>query len=316
MVFIWKKYKVISLLFTFIIIISISTLSFYRKALKENLNDEIIYQVNSNSFLTSEFTQEEETVTILTPKTISVETSIDSSFEVSIKEINNGKFAKKIIEHETYYEYSFEASLVLIKNNVEYLKNIHSSVIVEKVRQIYNLKSTDDLKQEISKEIMEIKSSNSEDISKELNDISLLYQNDALNIQLSYPNYYTYTTNLIYNSNDDIENTVSFYMDDDKKSNYMLVSFHSNYELTPEDIVDEFLEKNYSLSKDAFITTQNLEFSVLTQQFNQDKDITEIVFVSKSSYKSIDQILITVKVNSTLLSSKQSELEEMIKSIK
>lgn len=283
---------------------------------KQEINNQIIYQVNSNNFLNDNIPVTTNDSKVLTPLYSTETVNLDDSYFISITEIRNGKLAKKEIEQSLYHTYSFNAKLQLSKDGTNHKKEISSSVIVEKNNSDFIIKSTDDLKQDIMKEIMAIKNENSEDISRELSNISLVYHNEELDIQLNYPDYYTYTNNINYN-NKAVENTVSFYMDSDKTSNYILLSMNSHSSQNHNEIISELLKQNYSLIKNNYTTPQGIKFSILTQNFTQDlKDVTEMVFISENDYKTIDQMIITIKIDSDKLSNKQSEIEEIIKSIK
>lgn len=288
----------------------------YSNHTKQEINNQIIYQVNSNNFLNDNIHLNTQDTKVLTPLYSAETVNLDDSYFINITEIRNGKLTKKEIEQSLYHTYSFDAKLQLSKDGTNHNKEISSSVIVEKNNSDFVIKSTDDLKQDIMKEIMAIKNENSEDISKELSNISLIYQNEELDIQLNYPDYYTYTNN-VNNEKKAIENTVSFYMDSDKTSNYILLSMYTDSSLNHNEITAELLKQNYSLIKDNFTTPQGIKFSVLTQNFTQDlKDVTEMVFIAQNDYKAIEQMIITVKIDSNMLSNKQSEIEEIIKSIK
>lgn len=288
----------------------------YSNHTKQEINNQIIYQVNSNNFLNDNIPVTTKDSKVLTPLYSTETVNLDDSYFISITEIRNGKLAKKEIEQSLYYTYSFNAKLQLSKDGTNHKKEISSSVIVEKNNSDFIIKSTDDLKQDIMKEIMAIKNENSEDISRELSNISLVYHNEELDIQLNYPDYYTYTNNINHN-NKAVENTVSFYMDSDKTSNYILLSMNSHSSQNHNEIISELLKQNYSLIKNNYTTPQGIKFSILTQNFTQDlKDVTEMVFISENDYKTIDQMIITIKIDSDKLSNKQSEIEEIIKSIK
>lgn len=288
----------------------------YSNHTKQEINNQIIYQVNSNNFLNDNIPLTTKDTKVLTPLYSTETVDLDDSYFINITEIRNGKLTKKEIEQSLYHTYSFNAKLQLSKDGTNHKKEISSSVIVEKNNSDFIIKSTDDLKQDIMKEIMAIKNENSEDISRELSNISLVYHNEELDIQLNYPDYYTYTNNINHN-NKSVENTVSFYMDSDKTSNYILLSMNSDSSQNHNEIISELLKQNYSLIKNNYTTPQGIKFSILTQNFTQDlKDVTEMVFISENDYKTIDQMIITVKIDSDKLSNKQSEIEEIIKSIK
>lgn len=309
-------------IFPLILTISITSLvilfTAYNNYSKHTINTQIINQVNSEKFLNSDITNYSNETKILTPINFTTSSQFDNSYQISIDNIQNGKLSKKTIEQNIYHTYSFDATLEFSKNDTNYIKTINSNIIVEKVNNKFIIKSIDDLKQDIIKELMAVKNENSEDISKELSDISLIYQNDELDIQLNYPNYYTYNTNIIFNdSNNSTEHTASFYMNDDKTSNYILLSMQTNCIQETSEIIDDFITQNYSLITSDFITPNNISFTVLTQNFTQDfKEVTEIVFIAKNDYKTIDELVITVKIDTAELSKKQSEIEEIIKSIK
>lgn len=243
-------------------------------------------------------------------------TSLDSSYAININQIYNEKLQKTKIADSKYLSYSFDAKVSFSKNNKIYNKIINSSVIVDNVNNVFVIKSIDDLEQDLLKCLIQIKKENSEDFSEELNTISLIYQNEELDIQINYPDYYTYNA-FKTNNDDNTEYNVSFYMDNEKTSNYIQFVMLSNNVEKNINYIDELKKQGYELLENEITTQGGVTFSVLTQSFIQNfKDITEIMYVSHSGYKNIDNLIITAKLDSSIVKSKQSEVEEIIKSLK
>lgn len=243
-------------------------------------------------------------------------TILDTSYLISINNISNEELHKTKIEGYSYLSYNFDAEVTFSKNNKTYTKNITSSVIVDKKDNIIEIKSLDDLEQDLLKALIQIKKDNSEDYSEELNTLSLVYQNEELDIQINYPDYYTYSSLKTQNENI-TEHNVSFYMDSDKTTNYIQFVMSTNNSRTKLDYIEELKEQGYMLQEKKLVTQSDIEFSILKQIFTQNfKEVTETIYIANSKYKNIDNLIITTKLDSTLLKTREIEIEEIIKSIK
>jgi len=309
-----KKKLLIYLCATTIIALSSFTNIFNLHITKEKINNSIIKHVNSTDILNKNITHDNTELKMLINTSLDNDTS--NSYYVQINDIFNGSLKKIMIENSVYYKYTFTANITLITDDSEYNTNVQSSIILEKVSNEYVIKSLDDFKQDISKQILTVKTKNSEDISKELSDISLIYQNENLDIQLHYPDYYTYTNNPINNPNE-TSDTISFYMDTDKTNNYCLITMSTLKNQSTSETIDDLLQQNYSLEENKFTTPQGLTFHVLKQNFKQDfNDIIETIYILDGDYKHIHDMCITVKINSIEEKTKITEVEEIIKSIK
>lgn len=310
-----KKKKILLPLFTVITITSLSFITILNlHTTKEKINTQIINNVNSTDILNENITNNNPELKLLTDTSLNNDNS--NSYYVKINDISNGSLKRTIIENSVYYKYIFDANITLTKGEAEFNTSFQTSVILEKSSNQYIVKSLDDFKQDVSKKILTFKNNNSEDISKELSDISLVYQNDNLDIQIHYPDYYTYTNNPI-NSSTETSDTVSFYMDEDKTNNYVLITMSTSKNKSTSETIDELLQQNYSLEENKFVTPQGLKFKVLKQKFKQDfNDIIETIYILDGEYKNINNMYITVKINSTDEKNKITEVEEIIKSIK
>ena len=309
-----KKKILLSLFVTITIALSSSITILNLHTTKDKINTQIINNVNSTNILYEQITN--NTTDLKTLTNTSLNNDNCNSYYVQINDIFNGSLKKITIENSVYYKYIFTTDITLIKDNFKYNTTLQSSVILEKASNEYVVKSLDDFKQDISKQILTFKTNNSEDISKELSDISLIYQNDNLDIQIHYPDYYTYTNNPI-NSSSEISDTVSFYMDKDKTNNYVLITMSTSQNISTSETINDLLTQNYILEDNKFITPQGLKFNVLKQNFKQDfNDIIEIIYILDGDYKNINNICITVKINSIDAKTKITEVEEIIKSIK
>lgn len=299
-------------------VIAITSLSFITistlHTTKEKINTQIINNVNSTDILNSNITNNNPELKLLT--STNLDNDNNDSYYVQINDISNGSLKRIIIENSVYYKYVFDANVTLTKDDSKINTSFQTSVILEKSSNEYIIKSLDDFKQDVSKELLTFKNNNSEDISKELNDLSLVYQNDNLDIQMHYPDYYTYSNNPI-NDSTEISDTVSFYMDEDKTNNYVLITMSTSKNKSTTEIINELLKQNYCLEESKFTTPQGLSFNVLKQIFKQDSnDITERVYILEDNYKNINDMIITVKINSNDEKNKITEVEELIKSIK
>ena len=299
-------------------VIAITSLSFITistlHTTKEKINTQIINNVNSTDILNENITNNDPDLKLLT--SASPDNNNNDSYYVQINNISNGSLKKIIIEDSVYYKYVFDANITLTKDDSKINTSFQTSVILEKSSNEYIIKSLDDFKQDVSKELLTLKNNNSEDISKELNDLSLVYQNDNLDIQMNYPYYYTYTNNPV-NDSSEISDTISFYMDEDKTNNYVLITISTVKNKSTTEIINELLKQNYSLEESKFTTPQGLSFNVLKQVFKQDSnDIVETIYILEGEYKNITDMSITVKINSTDEKNKITEVEEIIKSIK
>lgn len=299
-------------------VVAITSLSFITMSTlhttKEKINTQIINNVNSTDILNENITNNDPDLKLLT--SASPDNNNNDSYYVQINNISNGSLKKIIIEDSVYYKYVFDANITLTKDDSKINTSFQTSVILEKSSNEYIIKSLDDFKQDVSKELLTLKNNNSEDISKELNDLSLVYQNDNLDIQMNYPYYYTYTNNPV-NDSSEISDTISFYMDEDKTNNYVLITISTVKNKSTTEIINELLKQNYSLEESKFTTPQGLSFNVLKQVFKQDSnDIVETIYILEGEYKNITDMSITVKINSTDEKNKITEVEEIIKSIK
>lgn len=283
--------------------------TYTKTQIKDEIRNQILETVDSNNLSTSNYQ---------TKKTTQLhfdENESNESYLISIENIYNEKLGKETIDGSTYISYNFDANVVFSKNSSKYAKTIKSKVIFEKDKNSINIKSTDDLEDELLKSLIQIKKENDEDFSEELNNISLLYQNEELDIRVNYPDYYTYSTSKTQND-DATEHNVSFYMDENKLSNYIQMLMISSDTKKSNYYKQELENQGYISEKSNLTTNKDLNFSIFTQTFTQNfKDITEIIYISNSKYKDIDNIIITAKVDSDLLSKKKSEIEEIIKSI-
>lgn len=281
--------------------------------IKDTLKKQVIEEINS-----SVQTKKDSNVISNINNQIDLKriTSLDSSYSININQIYNEKLQKTKIADSNYLSYSFDAKVSFSKNNKIYNKVINSSVIVDNVNNVFEIKSIDDLEQDLLKCLIQIKKENSEDFSEELNTISLIYQNEELDIQINYPDYYTYNA-FKTNNDDNTEYNVSFYMDNEKTSNYIQFVMLSNNVGKNINYIDKLKKQGYELLENEITTQGGVTFSVLTQSFIQNfKDITEIMYVSHSDYKNIDDLIVTAKLDSSIIKSKQSEVEEIIKSLK
>lgn len=281
--------------------------------IKDTLKKQVIEEINS-----SVQTKKDSNVISNINNQIDLKriTSLDSSYSININQIYNEKLQKTKIADSNYLSYSFDAKVSFSKNNKIYNKVINSSVIVDNVNNVFEIKSIDDLEQDLLKCLIQIKKENSEDFSEELNTISLIYQNEELDIQINYPDYYTYNA-FKTNNDDNTEYNVSFYMDNEKTSNYIQFVMLSNNVGKNINYIDKLKKQGYELLENEITTQGGVTFSVLTQSFIQNfKDITEIMYVSHSDYKNIDDLIVTAKLDSSIVKSKQSEVEEIIKSLK
>lgn len=281
--------------------------------IKDTLKKQVIEEINS-----SVQTKKDSNVISNINNQIDLKriTSLDSSYSININQIYNEKLQKTKIADSNYLSYSFDAKVSFSKNNKIYNKVINSSVIVDNVNNVFEIKSIDDLEQDLLKCLIQIKKENSEDFSEELNTISLIYQNEELDIQINYPDYYTYNA-FKTNNDDNTEYNVSFYMDNEKTSNYIQFVMLSNNVGKNINYIDKLKKQGYELLENEITTQGDVTFSVLTQSFIQNfKDITEIMYVSHSDYKNIDDLIVTAKLDSSIVKSKQSEVEEIIKSLK
>lgn len=309
-----KKKILLSLFVTITIALSSSITILNLHTTKDKINTQIINNVNSTNTLYEQITN--NTTDLKTLTNTSLDNDNCNSYYVQINDIFNGSLKKITIENSVYYKYIFTADITLIKDNSKYNTTFQSSVILEKLSNEYVVKSLDDFKQDISKQILTCKTNNSEDISKELNDISLIYQNDNLDIQINYPDYYTYTNNPI-NRASETSDTVSFYMDKDKTNNYVLITMSTLQNTSTSETINDLLTQNYILEDNKFTTPQGLKFNVLKQNFKQDfNDIIETIYILDGAYKNINNMCITVKINSIEEKTKITEVEEIIKSIK
>lgn len=304
-----KKKKLILIILVVLLFI-ITSFFLYLNKTKDKINFQIINTVNSIDILNSNITLNNPDLKLL--NNTDILDSTENLYTVKINNILNGNFNKVTIENSVYYKYSFNANIIISKENKNNTLKINSSVILEKKDDFYIIKSLDDLKQDISKEILKIKNENSEDISKEMSDISLIYQNENLDISINYPIYYSYNSNPTIHD-ESITDNVSFYMDADKTINYISIEMSTSNKSSTNKTIDTLLNQNYELEEELFITPQGLEFKVLTQTFKQNfNEVIEKIYILQNNYKSLENITITVKVDSN---NKITVAEELIKSI-
>lgn len=310
------------ILIPIIAVLSVASLSSYgickTNAIKDVIKNQVLNEIN-NSQINNEESQNNQAITasaLSNQLQSSRMISLDSSYKINVDNIYNEKLSKKKIDNNNYLNYTFDAEISFSKNKKTYKKIINSSVIVEKTDGAIKIKSIYELEQSLIETLIKIKKENFEDISEELSNISLIYQNEELDIQISYPNYYTYNALKTDNENS-IEHNVSFYIDNNKTSNYIQFAMLQKKSKENENYIDKLKSQGYTLKKNTLLNPNGLEFTILTQSFTQNyKDITEIIYVSNSKYKDIESIIITAKLDSALLQSRKSEIEELIKSLK
>lgn len=304
-----KKQNIFIICIILVLIIILSIIKTHKT--KEQINLQIINIVNSTDILNTNITHTNPDLKLLN----SIDNNTQDTYNVNVNDILNGKLKKIVIENSIYYKYTFTAFIGLEKNNQENIFRINSSVILEKKDKFYDIKSLDDFKQDVSKEILKIKNKNSEDISKELNDISLIYRNEKLDVNINYPEYYSYNS-VPMNNNNTITDTISFYMTNEKTVNYVLISMSNSKDISIEEYIETLLKQNYTLEEDLFTTPQGLNFKVLTQNFKQNSsEIIEKIYLLDNSYKNLNTVNITVKIDSKNQKRKLTEAEEIIKSI-
>lgn len=280
---------------------------------KDAIKNQVITEINENKRDNSDTTKYSMIEEQIKSNRMTI---LDTSYLISINNISNEELHKTKIEGYSYLSYNFDAEVTFSKNNKTYTKNITSSVIVDKKDNIIEIKSLDDLEQDLLKALIQIKKDNSEDYSEELNTLSLVYQNEELDIQINYPDYYTYSSLKTQNENI-TEHNVSFYMDSDKTTNYIQFVMSTNNSRTKLDYIEELKEQGYMLQEKKLVTQSDIEFSILKQIFTQNfKEVTETIYIANSKYKNIDNLIITTKLDSTLLKTREIEIEEIIKSIK
>lgn len=289
-----KKLLSITLIVTAFTAIGLS--SIYKVNITSNINKSISEQVKSDGFLNSESISDTTENKILT--TTSTD-EINQSYTIKLRNISNEKILKSATDDSTYYTYTFSCDLILTKDNISHSIEFSSSVLLTKSNLSFDIVSTENLKQDILKEILLINNSISEDTPIELNNTSLVYQNEALDIKIDYPDYWTYTNN--NNTIDNItKDNISFYFNEDKTSNYMLVSLSTNPEFDKDSIISELTKQNYTQHNNLFINDNGISFAVLEQTFIKDStESKEIVFIATNKYKSVNELIVTVKINST-----------------
>lgn len=289
-----KKTTTIVIILTAFTAITLSGI--HKRNITLNINNSISEQVKSSDFLNSETTINSSQAKILT--TTSTE-EINESYKIKLSNISNGKLYKSSDDNPTHYIYEFDSNLILTNGNISNSIEFSSSVLLNKSNFSFEILSTDDLKQDILKEILLIDNSLSENTPVAIANTSLVYQNEALDIKIDYPDYWTYTNN--QNSSDTVINdNISFYFNEDKSSNYMLVSLSTNPEFNKESVISELTKQNYAQSDDLFINSNGISFVVLEQTFIKDSiEYKEFVYISTKKYKSINEFIITIKIDST-----------------
>lgn len=279
--------------------------------IKDGIKNQVIVEMNS---IKNE--KKSEVATFSNTQTINRTVNIDNSYSFKINNIYNDKLFKINVEGTSYLNYTFDADISFSKNQKNYNRTINSNVIVNKINDKLEIKSIDDLEEDLIKALIKIKKENLEDISEELTNISLIYQNEDLDIQIKYPDYYTYNS-LKTEREDGTEYNVSFYLDNNKTSNYIQFTILSKNSNKKSSHLETLLEQGYELQDRKLLNPNGIEFSILTQSFTQNfKDITEIIYLSNDSYKDIDSLIVTVKLDSSLLKTRSIEIEELIKSFK
>ena len=289
-----KKILSITIIATAFTVIGLSGI--YKANITSNINKNISEEVQSEDFLNSENTDDSTPMKILT--TTSTD-EINQSYKIKLRNISKEKLSKSPTNDSTHYTYTFSGDLILTKDNISHSVEFSSSVLLKKSNLSFEILSVEDLKQDILKEILLINNNISEDTPAELNNTSLVYQNEALDIKIDYPDYWTYTNN--QNTVDNIVNdNISFYFNEDKTSNYMLISLSTNPEFDKDILISELTKQNYNQANKLFVNNNGISFVVLDQTFIKDStESKEIVFIATDKYKSVNKLIVTVKINST-----------------
>ena len=283
----------------------------------EDINETIKTYVNTNDILYTEspVTNTEDNIVYTPENTRSVD---DNSYTVEIKSIRKKKINKYVENGDKYYKYTFKATIA-IKNGdtIQATKTVNSHVIIKKEQKNFLITSYDDLKQDISKEIIKVKEANSEDITKEFDNISLLYENEELDITISYPDTYTYINNDF--DNNDVKDNISFYFDEhqNKSDNYLNILLDKTNNEDDETSLEYYLEQGY-VEEESLETYSNITFRVATQSFYKENDshVIERIYISDEPYKELKYIKAVARATEENLTKNQIQIEEIIKSIK
>ena len=80
----------------------------------------------------------------------------------------------------------------------------------------------------------------------------------------------------------------------------MLISLSTNPEFDKDILISELIKQNYNKANELFVNNNGISFVVLDQTFIKDStESKEIVFIATDKYKSLNKLIVTVKINST-----------------
>lgn len=279
-----------------------------------NINNTILDYVDSNDILNNIDTSDDNTAIIL--KT-SEDLKTINDYQVKIIDIDKVDLNKIHDEESIYYEYKFKANVLLENNSNKVNTTINSCMVLEKINGVFSIKSIDDFKSDINKELLAIKKNTNEDISLELASTSLVYTNDILNISLKYPDRYMLTTNSTKKDNNSIKETITFYTsENDKTLNYFTFAFEEKSENSMNKLSQDYISQGYIKSECNYKTLNGTSFTLFEQDFKENnQDIREYILVSNTAFKEIERITIKARIHHSEITNLADELSEIIKSI-
>lgn len=278
------------------------------------VNNELSKQVNSQEFFNKDFIHTPQQAKVLV--TASTEELL-GSYEIELTDVKNKDLYTKTIDGTQCYIYAFNSKLKLTRSGKAYLVDFSSSIILNKSKLSFNIISTENLKQDILKEILLLENSVNDKNNVSSDKAYLVYQNESLDIKIDYPDYWSYTNNQ-NTSNNTVTDTVSFYIGDDKTSDYVRISLSTNSRTTPDSVITKLTKQNYKQSNNSFINISGIEFAILEQTFNKNSvESKEMVYISKNKYKSIGLLVVTVKLSANHNTPDvQSDIKNVLNSIR
>lgn len=239
-----------------------------------------------------------------------------SNYTVKVNSIEDSYFSVENRDDKVYYIYKFIAIVEFKKDDISIKKNISSEAIFLKTDKENSLQFPDDFQKKISDVIVELKKENNEEVPVELDSNSLVYTNKTFKFSLNYPESYTYIQNEGYQNDEGKYLTLTFYLTDDKTTDYIRIYLQQNKISNKNTLINEHKSKGYTVLQDNYKINNEINFTLMTQDFKSNGNVsTENIYILNNDIDDIGSIIITTRLLSDNDDKTKKDIEEMLKSL-
>lgn len=239
-----------------------------------------------------------------------------SNYTVKVNSIEDSYFSVENRDDKVYYIYKFIAIVEFKKDDISIKKNISSEAIFLKTDKENSLQFPDDFQKKISDVIVELKKENNEEVPVELDSNSLVYTNKTFKFSLNYPESYTYIQNEGYQNDEGKYLTLTFYLTDDKTTDYIRIYLQQNKISNKNTLINEHKSKGYTVLQDNYKINNDINFTLMTQDFKSNGNVsTENIYILNNDIDDIGSIIITTRLLSDNDDKTKKDIEEMLKSL-